>query len=193
MTRRKKVLATLVLTPLGLAVIAAVLGVYFRCPAWPRRVYYTTILGRNYMDKEVQFDRISTGVWMRPRGQEGTGGVQQVNSSWHISSDCVRVLVKIETYGSESEAEKRMQELIAQASRVVERNERVNHNGERIGPKAVLLVGQKAMVIWTNKNDVVSIHSSSLVHALELERRTSASSNTSDTFVKTQELCKLIH
>ena len=148
----------------GLGGAAAVAGVCYVCPHLPARLYHKVVFGEDYVGPGVQFKRRMAGGGRTAKGQ-------RFSFSRFNSSDCVDVEFLAETHGSSEQAKERMEELVRSASDVVERNEKLYLNGERAGPRAVLLFRRKAMIVWTAENRVVTLESASLPHALEYEKR----------------------
>jgi hypothetical protein len=165
-----KKLLLILASVVGLVGALAAVGIGYICPHLPARLYHKVFLGEDFVGPNVRF-RMYQGASasMTPEGYSFT-------ESWRRSTDCVDILNRVETYSSPEKAEARMRSIVAGASTVLERNEKVYSNGERDGPRAVLLGEnrERAIIIWIwGNNRVVIIESSSLPHALEFERRTS--------------------
>ena len=140
---------------------------FYSCPGWPRRLYHNVVLGEDYAAPDVQFQSRMAGGGRSPEGN-------RISFREYRSSDCVDVTFEVEGLGSVAEAQEKMRKTVARASRVVERNNKLDLNQEPAGPRAVLMFTGKndaAMIAWTSGKTLVTITSSSLPHALAYEKR----------------------
>lgn len=166
---------------LGIAgLMLALVGAHRLFPGLSQRWYHRVFLGEDFISPDVQFKRTMTAVWLNPGGPENARKPEEITYAWYSSSDWVEVLVQREIYSSDVAATKKMEELVSNAPSVLERNERIDMYGERVGPRAVLITEGRdlpAVIVWTNGNVVVTVESSSLPHALEIEKGGSSRMN----------------
>lgn len=93
------------------------------------------------------------------------------------SFDGVKVTKSIIYFNSPKRARKELQSDLQKATQIIERDPKLNTNREQVGERVVLFVygssherEPRAAVLWTNESEFHSIESSSLQHALALEK-----------------------
>jgi hypothetical protein len=141
---------------------------YGDCTGLPKRLYHRVVLGEDFVSKDVRFRFYMAGNGHTPKGH--TFDFTTVRAS-----DCVEVTSRTENEGTAAEAEKEMEKMVRNASRVIERGPEVDQNGQPVGKRTVLLFenrDKRAIVVWTRgMSQLFTIESASLSHALEYEKR----------------------
>lgn len=93
------------------------------------------------------------------------------------SSDGTELIVTRENRDSASRANKELQKKLKAAITIIERGPKLNEKEQRVGERVVVTFApdrsqeEKALVLWTNGNQLYYIESLSLKHALEFEKQ----------------------
>lgn len=137
------------------------------CPGLPGRLF-REMLGRSPALEQMQFKEVMAG--------NGIGKGYHFDVHAYLSSDCIRLSVETQKWGSPAEAGEEMQRRIDGAHKVLEKGLMFDHDHHPLGERAVLLVGtssHRAAILWRNESQLRIIESTSLARALEFETRNS--------------------
>jgi hypothetical protein len=118
-----------------------------------------------------RFDRKGSGRTIKK-------GAIEVSFTRFESEDGIPVERLVEKYASEGDASAELENLVAHASKVIERNYKKAWDGRQVGSR-IQVVSEKSpasrkwpnVVAWTDKSRVVLLRSSSVVHLLDFEQQ----------------------
>lgn len=111
-------------------------------------------------------------------GRAGKKGALEVSFNSYKSSDNIFVYYSIESYDSKERAHAEMENMVKNASKIVEQGQKYSPDGELIGERAVVvstctLTAKKAqtVVMWTDQAKLAVLCSQSKRHALDFEQQ----------------------
>jgi hypothetical protein len=127
-------------------------------------------LAQTSNSQRIKFEQVLSGRMVKK-------GTNSVSFQDYKSEDGILVQRRIESHRSPARARDEMQRMIRKATRVIERGAKLPGEGKQKGERAVLSMRRGsagdglAIVIWTDGPDLYLLESSSLKHALALEKQ----------------------
>ena len=160
-TRAARVIVIILTLLIGAAIVGE-LFFFFR-PSRVLGVYFVKPVGRMLQPKYKLLGH-------------ACGGSYYSYITGYEAPDGVQISLSFAPFQSPSKAEREMHERLKNAISIIERGEKYDDKGRKVGERAVAFFKSKeegknvVLVLWTEKKDMYEVESYSLSHAVEFER-----------------------